>query len=75
MNHDATAPLAVDEQHTTPSLPSLDPGVYFVDVDACAVGTIQSLVIDHVLTGAGSTTCWVNCDRPSPVRTDLGSRG
>jgi hypothetical protein len=60
MRHDVTASSAVDEQHTTPTLPSLDPGLHLVDVDERAVGTIQSLVIDHMLTGAGSTAVWVD---------------
>ena len=47
---------------TTPTLPSLDPGLHLVDVDERAVGTVQSLVIDHVLTSdhSGTTVLWTD---------------
>ena len=55
-----TTPAPPDEHRPAPTLPSLDPGVHLIDVDERAVGTIQSLVIDHVLTGAGRTAVWVD---------------
>ena len=60
MSREPAAQPIPHEQHTSPTLPSLEPGVHLIDVDDRAVGTIQSLVIDHVLTGAGSTACWVD---------------
>jgi hypothetical protein len=51
-----------DETARGPTLPSLDPGIHLVDIDERAVGVVQSLVIDHVLTdqSTGSTAVWVD---------------
>jgi hypothetical protein len=64
-------PLQADEQGTTPTLPSLDPGLHLIDVDERAVGTIQSLVIDHVLTQGptGSTAVWVDSNGMATTST------
>ncbi|WP_136590957.1 P-loop NTPase family protein [Salinigranum halophilum] len=59
------------ERGTTPTLPSLGPGVHLVDVDERAVGTIQSLVIDHILTqgSTGSTAAWVDSNGMATTST------
>jgi hypothetical protein len=61
----------VNGQGTAPTLPSLDPGVHLVDVDERAVGTVQSLVIDHVLTQGptGSTAAWVDSNGMATTST------
>ena len=55
-----TASPDASKNRPRPTLPSLDSGVHLIDVDERAAGTIQSLVIDHVLTGAGSRACGVD---------------
>jgi hypothetical protein len=55
----------------SPTLPSLDPGLHLIDVDERAIGTIQSLVIDHVLTQGptGSTAAWVDSNGMATTST------
>jgi hypothetical protein len=56
---------------TTPTLPSLEPGLHLVDVDERAIGTVQSLVIDHVLTSdhSGTTALWVDSNGVATTST------
>ncbi|WP_142860648.1 P-loop NTPase family protein [Salinigranum halophilum] len=71
MRHRPNTPARTDEQGTTPTLPSLDPGLHLIDVDERAVGTIQSLVINHVLTQGptGSTAIWVDSNGMATTST------
>ena len=61
----------IDDDGTSPTLPSLDPGLHLIDVDTRAVGTIQSLVIEHVLTQGptGSTAAWVDSNGMATTST------
>jgi hypothetical protein len=71
MSHRPNTRTLTGDDHTSPTLPSLDPGVHLVDVDRRAVGAVQSLVVDHVLTQGptGSTAAWVDSDGTATTRT------
>ena len=47
------------EQHRSPHLPSLDPGVTLLEVDDRATGALHSLVLDHLLVDDGAAV-WVD---------------
>jgi hypothetical protein len=71
MSRRALTQTPTDDDGTSPTLPSLDPGLHLIDVDTRAVGTIQSLVIDHVLTQGptGSTAAWVDSNGMATTST------
>lgn len=61
MSHDSTGRAPGHDPERPPTLPSLDPGLHLVDVDERATGTVQSLAVDHVLTGPSATDAvWVD---------------
>ena len=45
--------------HTTPELPSLEPGIQLLDVDSEASRAVHALTVDHVLLSSGDA-CWID---------------
>ncbi|UWG49901.1 Inactivated RecA-like ATPase associated with anactivated PolB gene [Halalkaliarchaeum sp. AArc-CO] len=46
-------------RHTTPELPSLEPGTQLLDVDSEASRAVHALTVDHVLLSSGDA-CWID---------------
>ncbi|AUX08944.1 hypothetical protein AArcSl_1313 [Halalkaliarchaeum desulfuricum] len=45
--------------HTTPELPSLEPGIQLLRLDSEASRAVHALTVDHVLLSAGDA-CWID---------------